>query len=93
MIFCMDTAIIMLIACILAGAVSGALAVTWRLHTRLFRLEYRQDDLEAAILRETKKRAGSMGRTKKDEEMEFLARNLPAKNTETFDNEFPFAGR
>lgn len=89
----MDTAIIMLIACILAGAVAGALAVTWRLHTRLFRLEYRQDDLEAAILRETKKRAGSIGRDKRAEEAEFLARNLPKQNAETFDNEFPFAGR
>src|SRR2546425_12659128 len=55
--FCMDVAILVLIAAVIGGGVTGALLTTWSMHRRLFRLEYLVYDQERVLLKETKRRA------------------------------------
>jgi uncharacterized protein HemX len=46
----MDTAVLALIAILLGAGVGGGLLTTWTLHRRTFRLEFRLNELEDALL-------------------------------------------
>jgi hypothetical protein len=85
----MDTAILVLIAAVIGGGVTGAVATTWGLHLNLLRLKNRVDASEISLetlknqlVAEIKRRAGEKGRDQRmiDKELETLARSLPAKN-------------
>jgi hypothetical protein len=64
---CMETATVILIAAILGGGVCGGLLNAWGVALRCYRTECAVADLQAAILREVKKRAGAEGLDKRAE--------------------------
>jgi len=86
----MDVAILVLIAAVIGGGVTGALVTTWSMHRRLFRLEYLVYDQEKLILKEQKKRAAEArwGAANPDKQLEELMRLQGKKPDEPFANEY-----
>jgi len=88
--FCMDVAILVLIAAVIGGGVTGALLTTWSMHRRLFRLEYLVYDQEKIILKEQKRRAAEVrwAPGNLDKQLEELMRLQGKKPDEPFANEY-----
>lgn len=89
----MDTAILVLIALVLGGGVAGGALSAWggirrtlALKTRVDALELDLEVFKRQLVAEVKRRSGAEGlaQTKRNKEIEELARNLPSqKNVQT----------
>lgn len=80
----MDYALLVVVAAVLGGGVSGALIRTWSLHSRLFSLETRVGIAEGVLTRETKTRAATERWKKTDKaEQELLELAAGNKNAST----------
>lgn len=78
----MDYALLLVVAAVIGGGVSGALIRTWSLHSRLFSMETRLGIAEGVLTRETKTRAAQERWKKSDKaEEEILALAAAAKNS------------
>jgi hypothetical protein len=66
----MELGIVLLITCIVAGGIAGALLRTWSIHSRLYSLSDRLNIVEGILQREVKTRAATerWKRPSRDEE-------------------------
>jgi hypothetical protein len=85
----MELALLVVIAAVLGGGVSGALLTTWNVHRRLRSLEYHLIDLERITIRETKRRAaGQRWDKNEDQDKELLKLMATAEPKKNYDNEW-----
>lgn len=78
----MEYGLLLVVASVIAGGVSGALIRTWSLHSRLFSLETRVGIAEGVLTRETKTRAATERWKKTDKaEQEILELANQVKNS------------